>query len=77
MTDKEILDELYNRMANIVKNGDANVPSRLRLKEFKEFIERKRTKRTTTQLVGKSEWAKRKIGDLWHQYGRRQQQKKG
>ena len=40
MNDKEILEEVYRRVVSIAKNGDANVPSQVRFKEFKEFIER-------------------------------------
>ena len=42
MTDKEILNELYKRMATIARNGDANVPSQVRFKELKDFIKRER-----------------------------------
>jgi len=40
MKDKEILEEVYRRVVNIAKNGDANVPSQVRFKEFRDFIER-------------------------------------
>jgi len=51
MTDKEILDDVYKWTVGIVKNGDANVPSQVRFKEFKEFIERKRrTSRITASM---------------------------
>ena len=39
MTNTEILDEVYRRIVTIAKNGDANVPSQVRFKEFKGFIE--------------------------------------
>ena len=39
MNDKKILEEVYRRVVAIVKNGDANVPSQVRFKEFKDFIE--------------------------------------
>ena len=42
MTDAEILEEVYRRATSIATNGDANVPSQVRFKEFKEFIERER-----------------------------------
>ncbi len=45
MTDKEILEEVYRRVVVIARNGDANVPSQVRFKEFRDFIE--------------SEWQKR------------------
>ena len=44
MTDKEILDEVYKRVVVIAKNGDANIPSQVRFKEFKGFIEVERRK---------------------------------
>ena len=40
MTDREILQEVYRRVVLIARNGDANVPSQVRFKEFKNFIER-------------------------------------
>ncbi len=39
MSDKEILDEVYRRIVAIARNGDANVPSQVRFKEFRDFIE--------------------------------------
>ncbi len=74
MTDKEILDDVYKWTVGIVKNGDANVPSQVRFKEFKEFIERKR--RTSSErsqprdefdynkIRREGEWSKRKTGAL-------------
>ena len=40
MKDKEILEEVYRRVVTIARNGDANVPSQARFKEFRSFIER-------------------------------------
>jgi len=40
MTDAEILEEVYRRATIIATNGDANVPSQVRFKEFRDFIER-------------------------------------
>ena len=40
MTDREILEEVYRRSVLIAQNGDANVPSQLRFKELRNFIER-------------------------------------
>ena len=40
MNDNEILEEVYRRIVSIAKNGDANVPSQARFKEFKDYIER-------------------------------------
>jgi len=40
MKDEQILEEVYRRVVTIAKNGDANVPSQVRFKEFKDFIER-------------------------------------
>jgi hypothetical protein len=40
MTDEKILEEVYRRVVAIAKNGDANVPSQVRFKEFRDFIER-------------------------------------
>ena len=40
MTDEEILEEVYRRVVAIAQNGDANVPSQVRFKEFRDFIER-------------------------------------
>ena len=40
MKDKEILEEVYRRITVIATNGDANVPSQVRFKEFRDFIER-------------------------------------
>jgi len=51
MTDKEILEEIYRRVVTIAANGDANVPSQVRFKEFRDFIE--------------SEWQKRDELDYW------------
>ena len=39
MKDKEILEEVYRRVVAIAEKGDANVPSQVRFKEFKGFIE--------------------------------------
>ena len=39
MTDTEILEEVYRRATTIATNGDANVPSQIRFKEFRDFIE--------------------------------------
>jgi hypothetical protein len=39
MSDKEILEEVYRRAVSIAHNGDAKVPSQIRFKEFKDFIE--------------------------------------
>ena len=39
MKDKEILEEVYRRVVTIATNGDANVPSQERFKEFRDFIE--------------------------------------
>ena len=39
MKDKEILEEVYRRITVIATNGDANVPSQERFKEFRDFIE--------------------------------------
>ena len=51
MTDREILEEVYRRVVTIAANGDANVPSQVRFKEFRDFIE--------------SEWQKRDELDYW------------
>ena len=51
MTDKEILEEVYRRVVTIAANGDANVPSQERFKEFRDFIE--------------SEWQKRDELEYW------------
>ena len=40
MKDEQILEEIYCRAVSIAKNGDANVPSQVRFKELKDFIER-------------------------------------
>jgi hypothetical protein len=40
MTDKKILEEVYRRVVTLARNGDGNVPSQERFKEFKDFIER-------------------------------------
>ena len=51
MTDREILEEVYRRVVTIAANGDANVPSQVRFKEFRDFIE--------------SEWQKRDELEYW------------
>ena len=53
MTDKEILEEVYRRVVTIATNGDANVPSQVRFKEFRGFIE--------------SEWQKRDELEHWRE----------
>ena len=40
MNDSQILEEVYRRHVAIAQNGDANVPSQARSKEFRDFIER-------------------------------------
>ena len=40
MTDEKILEEVYRRIVVIATNGDANVPSQVRFKEFRDYIER-------------------------------------
>ena len=40
MNDEKILEEVYRRITVIATNGDANVPSQVRFKEFRDFIER-------------------------------------
>ena len=39
MKDEQILEEVYRRIVTIATNGDANVPSQVRFKEFRDFIE--------------------------------------
>ena len=39
MNDEKILEEVYRRIVTIATNGDANVPSQVRFKEFRDFIE--------------------------------------
>ena len=40
MRDEQILEEVYCRAVSIAQNGDTNVPSQVRFKEIKDFIER-------------------------------------
>ena len=39
MNDEQILEEVYRRVVVIARNGDGNVPSQVRFKEFRDFIE--------------------------------------
>ena len=39
MTDEKILEEVYRRITILATNGDANVPSQERFKEFRSYIE--------------------------------------
>ena len=39
MNDEKILEEVYRRITTLATNGDANVPSQVRFKEFRDFIE--------------------------------------
>ena len=55
MTDKEILEEVYRRIIVIAKNGDANVPSQVRFKEFRDFVEREWQKRDDHPLTKSDE----------------------
>ena len=39
MNNEQILEEVYRRVCVLATNGDANVPSQERFKEFRSFIE--------------------------------------